>query len=59
MSSVAIGLFAGLLLALVAAVGGFDMFMLAVVLGAVGVVVGLVVDGRIDVTGLTSGRGRG
>ena len=42
MSSVAIGLFAGLLLALVAAVGGFDMFMLAVVLAAVGVVVGLV-----------------
>jgi hypothetical protein len=58
-SSVAIGLFAGLLLALVAAVGGFDMFMLALVLGAVGVVVGLVVDGRIDVTGLVSGRGRG
>ncbi|MDQ0375397.1 hypothetical protein [Cellulomonas humilata] len=59
MSSVAIGLFAGLLLALVAAVGGFDMFMLAVVLAAVGAVVGLVVDGRIDVTGLLSGRGRG
>ena len=59
MSSVAIGLFAGLLLALVAAVGGFDMFMLALVLGAVGVVVGLAVDGRIDVTGLLSGRGRG
>jgi len=58
-SSVAIGLFAGLLLALVAAVGGFDMFMLALVLGAVGVVVGLAVDGRIDVTGLLSGRGRG
>ena len=59
MSSVAIGLFAGLLLALVAAVGGFDMFMLAVVLAAVGVVVGLAVDGRIDVSGLVSGRGRG
>ena len=59
MSSVATGLFAGLLLALVAAVGGFDMFMLALVLAAVGVVVGLVVDGRIDVTGLVSGRGRG
>ena len=59
MSSVAIGLFAGLLLALVAAVGGFDMFMLAVVLAAVGVVVGLAVDGRIDVAGLVSGRGRG
>ncbi|GEL99794.1 DUF2273 domain-containing protein [Cellulomonas terrae] len=59
MPSVAIGLFAGLLLALVAAVGGFDMFMLALVLGAVGVVVGLAVDGRIDVSGLVSGRGRG
>lgn len=59
MSSVAIGLFAGLLLALVAAVGGFDMFVLALVLAVVGVVVGLAVDGRIDVTGLLSGRGRG
>lgn len=59
MSSVATGLFAGLLLALVAAVGGFDMFMLALLLGAIGVVVGLVVEGRIDVTSLVSGRGRG
>jgi uncharacterized membrane protein len=59
MSSVAIGLFAGLLLALVAAVGGFDMFMLAVVLAAVGVLVGLVVDGRLDVSALVAGRRRG
>jgi uncharacterized membrane protein len=59
MSSVAIGLFAGLLLALVTAVGGFDMFLLALVLAAVGVLVGLVVDGRLDVPGLVSGRGRG
>ena len=59
MSSVAIGLFAGLLLALVAAVGGFDMFMLALVLAAVGVVVGLVVEGRLDVSGLVAGRRRG
>ena len=59
MSSVAIGLFAGLLLALVAAVGGFSMFMLAVVLGAVGVLVGMVVDGRLDVTGVLAGRRRG
>jgi hypothetical protein len=59
MSSVAIGLFAGLLLALVAAVGGFDMFMLAVVLAAVGVLVGLVVDGRLDLSGLVAGRRRG
>ena len=59
MSSVAIGLFAGLLLALVTAIGGFDMFLLALVLSAVGALVGLVVDGRIDVSGLVSGRGRG
>lgn len=59
MSSVAIGLFAGLLLALVAAVGGFSMFVLALVLAAVGVLVGLVVEGRIDVSGLVAGRRRG
>ena len=59
MSSVAIGLFAGLLLALVAAVGGFSMFVLALVLAAVGVLVGLVVEGRLDVSGLVAGRRRG
>ena len=59
MSSAAIGLFAGLLLALVAAVGGFSMFMLAVVLGALGVLVGMVVDGRLDVSGVLAGRRRG
>lgn len=59
MSSVATGLFAGLLLALVAAVGGFNMFLLALVLSGVGVLVGLVVDGRLDVSGVLSGRGRG
>jgi hypothetical protein len=57
-SSVATGLFAGILLALVAAVGGFSMFLLALVLAAVGVVVGLVLEGRIDVSGVM-GRGRG
>jgi len=59
MSSVAIGIFAGLLLALVAAVGGFDMFLLALVLAAVGAVAGLVADGRLDLSGVLSGRGRG
>lgn len=59
MSSAAIGLFAGLLLALVAAVGGLSMFLLAVVLGAVGLVVGLVLDGRLDLTGAVTGRRRG
>jgi len=59
MSNVAIGLFAGILLALVAAVGGFSMFLLAVVLGGVGVVVGLVLDGRLDLSGVVAGRRRG
>jgi uncharacterized membrane protein len=59
MSSVAIGLFAGLLLALVAAVGGFSFFVLALVLAAVGVLVGLVVDGRLDLSGVVAGRRRG
>jgi uncharacterized membrane protein len=59
MSSVAIGLFAGLLLALVAAVGGFSMFLLALVLAAVGAVIGLAVDGRLDLTGVVAGRRRG
>ncbi|MFC4613649.1 hypothetical protein ACFO3K_02900 [Cellulomonas algicola] len=59
MSSAAIGLFAGLLLALIAAVGGFAMFLLALVLGGVGVAVGLAVDGRLDVTGALTGRRRG
>jgi hypothetical protein len=59
MSSVAVGLFAGLLLALVAAVGGFSMFLLALVLAAVGALVGLALDGRLDVTGMLAGRRRG
>ncbi|MBO9553228.1 DUF2273 domain-containing protein [Cellulomonas sp.] len=58
MSSAAIGLFAGLLLALVAAVGGFVMFLLALVLGGVGLAVGLAVDGRLDVSGMLTGRRR-
>jgi hypothetical protein len=58
-SSVATGLFAGILLALVAAVGGFSMFLLALVLAGVGVVVGLVAEGRIDVSGVMAGRRRG
>ncbi|WP_028049456.1 hypothetical protein [Cellulomonas sp. URHD0024] len=59
MSNVAIGLFAGILLALVAAVGGFSMFLLAIVLGGIGVVVGLVLDGRLDLSGVVVGRRRG
>ncbi|GAA0582015.1 hypothetical protein HPO96_08360 [Kribbella sandramycini] len=40
MSTSTIGLFAGLLIAIAAAAGGFPGFLLALVLGAVGFVVG-------------------
>ncbi len=59
MSAAVIGLFAGLILALVSVVGGFGAFLLALVLGALGLGVGLAVDGRLDLSGLLAGRRRG
>jgi len=53
------GLFAGLLLALVAAVGGFGWFLLALLLGVVGYVVGAHLEGRLDLGSLLPGRSRG
>ncbi|MCC2334890.1 DUF2273 domain-containing protein [Cellulomonas wangsupingiae] len=50
------GLLTGLLLAIAAVVGGFNGFLLAVVLGAVGWLVGAVVEGRVDLSALTGGR---
>jgi hypothetical protein len=58
-SASTVGLFAGLLLALVAAVGGFGYFLLAVVLGAVGLAVGAQLEGKLDLSALMPGRGRG
>jgi uncharacterized membrane protein len=53
------GLLTGLLLALAAVVGGFTGFLLALVLGALGWVVGAALEGRVDLTTLTNGRRRG
>jgi len=53
------GLLTGLLLALAAIVGGFNGFLLALVLGAVGWIVGAVAEGRVDVSALVNGRRRG
>ena len=52
-----IGLIAGLLLGVAAAVGGLTGFLIAVVLGAFGLVVGRVIDGDLDLTSVLS-RGR-
>ncbi|MBD7919810.1 MULTISPECIES: DUF2273 domain-containing protein [Cellulomonas] len=53
------GLLTGLLLAIAAIVGGFNGFLLALVLGAVGWVVGAAVEGRLDLSALTGGGRRG
>lgn len=54
-----IGLIAGLLLAIAAIAGGFGGFLLALVLGTIGAVIGAQLDGRIDLGQLLSGRRRG
>lgn len=53
------GLFAGLLLAIAATIGGFGGFLLALVLGAVGLAVGALLEGKLDLSQLTGGRRRG
>lgn len=59
MTTSSLGLIAGLLLAIAAAAGGFTGFLLAVLLGAIGYVIGGVRDGEIDLNALFSGRRRG
>ncbi|WP_427893368.1 hypothetical protein ACQHIV_10880 [Kribbella sp. GL6] len=60
MSTSTIGLFAGLLIAIAAAAGGFPGFLLALVLGTVGLVVGrFLSDGTKGIDDLISRRGRG
>lgn len=50
-------LLAGLILGAAGALGGFTAFIITLVIGAVGLVIGLVLDGRVDAGGLL-GRGR-
>jgi uncharacterized membrane protein len=52
------GLVVGLVLGLAAAFGGFHAFLLVTVLGGLGLVVGQVVEGRIDLSGYLGGGGR-
>lgn len=58
-SASTVGLFAGLLLALVAATGGWGWLFLGALLGALGYVVGAHLEGRIDLSALLPGRSRG
>ncbi|WP_164860687.1 hypothetical protein [Rhodococcus sp. X156] len=53
------GLYAGLLLGIAAAAGGFSGFLIAIVLGILGVAVGAHYDGKLDLGELFRGRNRG
>jgi hypothetical protein len=49
-SRTTIGLFAGLLVALVVALGGFGGLLAALFFGGCGLVIGRVLDGRLDLS---------
>jgi len=59
MSTSTLGLLAGLLLGVAGAAGGFGGFLLALVLGVVGFLLGGQRDGDIDLGALLPGRRRG
>jgi uncharacterized membrane protein len=58
MNATTIGLLTGLILGLASVIGGFSGFLLALVLGAVGLLVGRVLDGELDLGQILSGKGR-
>jgi hypothetical protein len=58
MNATALGLLTGLILGLASVMGGFNGFLLVLVLGAIGLVVGRVLDGKVDLGQIISGRGR-
>lgn len=57
MNTTTLGLIVGLALGFAAAFGGFAAFAIVLLLGAVGVGVGLVLDGRLDLGALGKGGG--
>jgi hypothetical protein len=59
MSPTIAGLFTGLLLGLAWVIGGFDAFVGTAVLGAIGLVIGKIVAGQIDLTPYLGGGSRG
>jgi hypothetical protein len=59
MTTATVGMLAGVLLGVAAAAGGFTGFLIALVLGAIGYVIGGQRDGELDVTTWFQGRRRG
>lgn len=58
MTTSTLGLIAGLLLGIAAAVGGLSAFLVALVLGAAGYALGGHFDGELDLSALLGGRRR-
>ncbi|WP_411284565.1 DUF2273 domain-containing protein [Lapillicoccus sp.] len=58
MTTSTLGLLAGLLLGIAAAAGGFGGFLIALVLGVVGYLIGGHYDGEVDLSKLLGGRRR-
>ncbi|WIX98379.1 hypothetical protein QRX60_30465 [Amycolatopsis mongoliensis] len=58
MNATHLGLLTGLALGLAVAFGGFGAFLAVLVLGAIGLLAGRYLDGKLDVSQLL-GRGRG
>lgn len=56
MTTSTLGLIAGLLLAIAAVLGGFLGFVLAILLGGGGYLIGAHVDGELDLTSMLRGR---
>ena len=57
MNATRTGLLAGLILGFAGASGGFSVFLITLVVGVIGLLVGMALDGTLDVGGLL-GRGR-
>lgn len=51
------GLLAGLILGATGAIGGFGAFLIALIVGVIGLVIGRVLDGELDINAVL-GRGR-
>ena len=58
MNATQTGLLAGPLLGVPVATGGFLAFVITLVLGIIGLVVGRLLDGELDLSGLGRGRDR-
>lgn len=56
MNRSALGLLAGLLMAIAIAIDGFSGFLLALVLGVIGYLAGAHLDGEVDLAALVRGK---